>query len=67
MSAKKDFEWVKKCIESCIHPQQLETARRLIEAYQQKWISLKEEIEDVVANASILERTLIKKQNELLK
>lgn len=73
-TVKKDFEWVKKCIESCIHIQQLQTSRRLIEAYRNKWESqtsnprfVAEMIEDVVTNVCILERTLIKKQNELLK
>jgi hypothetical protein len=63
MSVEKDFKWVKKCIESCIHLTQLETARKLSEAYLNKWILLRDR--EFIDNVNILERTLQKKQDEL--
>jgi len=62
---EKDYNWVKKCIESCIHPRQLETARNLVEAYERKWLSELKEIGDVVVNVGILSNALRKKQDEL--
>jgi len=62
---EKDYSWVKKCIESCIHSGQLETARNLVEAYERKWVSELKEIGDVVVNVGILGRALRKKQDEL--
>jgi hypothetical protein len=67
--SNKDFEWVKRCIESCIHLQQLETAERLIEAYQQKWDSKAqtyEDIEDEIVNIARLEKVLAEKQRQFV-